>query len=402
MAPKKILLLGGSKSQVVGIDRARQLGYETIVCDYLPDNPGRNIADRFYLVSTTDKEAVLDVAISEDIDGVVAYGSDPAAPTAAYVAEKLGLPGIPYKTAQSFCEKHLFREFLVSNGFNVPRSIQVDSETKVSEVADWISFPAIVKPTDSSGSKGVSVVRNIAEVHEAIHLAWELARNGVAIVEEFIERDHPFVIEAEIFVVDGKIRSWGLINSIRDQDTNPLLPAAYSYPLQQPEARALLVRQELTRLIEVSEIRYGALNLEMVIDKNDRLFFLDAGPRNGGNMLPEFIGMISGKDIVAATLHAAMGEYSRIDVDFDEGNEYWGLAVLHAGRNGKFAGVSYSDEALAHLEIEVLDKTRGDTVKRFDTCRDLIGLSFFRFEDIDSMRRVMEHPSQSMQVKVFE
>ena len=85
MIMKKILLLGGSAQQIVAIETAKRLGLYTVLCDYLPDNPGQYVADKFYLVSTTDKEAVLAAAQAEDVDGVLAYASDPAAPTAAYV-----------------------------------------------------------------------------------------------------------------------------------------------------------------------------------------------------------------------------------------------------------------------------------------------------------------------------
>ena len=83
---KKILLLGGSPQQVIAIQTAKKMGYYTVLCDYLPDNPGQHEADVFYLVSTTDKEAVHNVAIAEAVDGILAYASDPAAPTAAPVA----------------------------------------------------------------------------------------------------------------------------------------------------------------------------------------------------------------------------------------------------------------------------------------------------------------------------
>ncbi len=88
---KKILLLGGSAQQVVAIKTAKRLGYSTVLCDFLTDNPGKFLADKFYLVSTTDKAAVLEVAQKEHVHGVLAYASDPAAPTAAYVAEKMAL-----------------------------------------------------------------------------------------------------------------------------------------------------------------------------------------------------------------------------------------------------------------------------------------------------------------------
>ena len=70
---KKLLMLGGSAAQLVAIRNAKELGYYTVLCDYLPDNPGQYIADRFYQVSTTDKEAVLRVARGEAVDGSVSH-----------------------------------------------------------------------------------------------------------------------------------------------------------------------------------------------------------------------------------------------------------------------------------------------------------------------------------------
>lgn len=130
---KKILLLGGSAQQVVAIEKAKQLGYYTVLCDYLDDNPGQYIADKFYLVSTTDKDSVLEVAIKEKINGILAYASDPAAPTAAYVSERMGLPGNPYKSVDILCNKDKFREFLENNGFCTPKAkgyIDVDVALK--------------------------------------------------------------------------------------------------------------------------------------------------------------------------------------------------------------------------------------------------------------------------------
>lgn len=87
---KKILLLGGSSQQVIAIETAKRLGLYTVLCDYLPDNPGQFHADKFYQESTTGKEKIYQIARDEQISYIIAYASDPAAPTAAYVAEKMG------------------------------------------------------------------------------------------------------------------------------------------------------------------------------------------------------------------------------------------------------------------------------------------------------------------------
>ena len=397
---KTLLLLGGSTAQLIAIKKAKELGYRTIVCDYLQDNPGQFIADSFYLASTTDKETILEIAKKERIDGIVAYSSDPAAPTAAYVANKLNLQGLEYEIACKFCEKQKFRKFLKDNGFNVPKSISVKTPFELGKIdISGLSFPIIVKPTDSSGSKGVTILENKDGLENALEYAKIYSRNGTLIIEEFIRRDHPHVIEAEIFAVNGKVVSWGLINSIRDNASNPLLPAAYSYPLELDDNRKQIVRNEISRLVSSTGKTSGAFNIEMIIDKNNHLFFLDAGPRNGGNMLPEYISMISGKDIVAATLKNAMGEIDNLDVELDGiSGGFWGLGVLHSSTEGYFIGIDYSELAKKSLVRECIQKNNGEMVHSFQRCNDLVGLNFYHFSTKEDMDRVMCNLNDSMRV----
>ena len=116
-------MLGGSLAQVPSIKKAKEMGLYVITCDYLPGNPGHRFADEYYNVSTTDKEQVLELAKTLDLDGVVCYASDPAAPTAAYVAEALGLPTSPYRSVDILCNKYKFRKFLKEHGFCTPKII---------------------------------------------------------------------------------------------------------------------------------------------------------------------------------------------------------------------------------------------------------------------------------------
>lgn len=400
MKQKKLMLLGGSEAQLISIKKAKELGYYTVLCDYLSDNPGQYIADAFHLISTTDKEAILKVAQKEQIDGIVAYSSDPAAPTAAYVANQLGLPGMDYDVVRHFCEKHLFRKFLLDNGFNAPQSIEVRFPCDIQKIDfSEIRFPVIVKPTDSSGSKGITVIENKDCLVESLAYAKEYSRNGTLIVEEFIVRDHPHIIEAEIFAIEGKVVSWGLINSIRDKDSNPLLPAAYTYPLDLPVERKAIVKNEVQRLVSATGNTSGAFNIEMIFTKDNRLFFLDAGPRNGGNMLPEFMSLISQKDIVKATILAAMGETENLDVALDgESGGLWGMGVLHTSKAGKYAGMEYSPLAKRALIREEIQKEIGEEVRPFERCNDLVGLNFYHFNSKEEMDEVMIGMNQSMKV----
>ena len=172
---KKLLLLGGSAQQIIAITTAKKLGYFTILCDYLTDNPGQHKADKFYLISTTDKKAVLEVAKNEQIDGILAYASDPAAPTAAYVSEKMGLPTNPYSSVEILCNKDMFRKFLSNHNFSTPKAKGYEKKADAIIDVNKFTLPIIIKPVDSSGSKGITVIRDIENLEKAIDFAFSFS-----------------------------------------------------------------------------------------------------------------------------------------------------------------------------------------------------------------------------------
>ena len=202
---KKILLLG-SAQQIVAIETAKRLGYYTILCDFLEDNPGQYVADTFYLISTTDKEAVLEVAKNEKIDGILAYASDPAAPTAAYVAEKLGLPGSPFESVEILCNKDKFRKFLKENNVCTPDAEgYIDIEKAKEDLKNnKFKFPVIVKPVDSSGSKGVSKIDAYEDINDKLDVAMSYSRGKKIIIEEFVEK-FGYQIAGDGLSIDGKL-----------------------------------------------------------------------------------------------------------------------------------------------------------------------------------------------------
>ena len=122
----KILILGGGFQQLPAIRKAHELGLTVLLVDYLPDAPGRREADQSFLISTRDRDKILELARKEDADGILAFASDPAEETAAYVAEKLGLPGGMYAAAGILGNKRRFREFLAMHRIPAPRHFPMD------------------------------------------------------------------------------------------------------------------------------------------------------------------------------------------------------------------------------------------------------------------------------------
>ena len=212
---KRVLMLGGSLYQTYAIKEAVRLGYYVITCDYLPGNPGHKFAHEYHNVSTTDKEAVLALAKELKVDGVVAYASDPAAPTAAYVCEKLGLPTSPYKSVEILSNKDLFRDFLQKNNFICPKAKGYDTYEEALKDIDEYRLPVMVKPVDSSGSKGINKLTDWSQLEAFVEDALHYSRRKRFLIEEFIvKKGHQ--ISGDAFSVDGKLAFYCFGNEFYD------------------------------------------------------------------------------------------------------------------------------------------------------------------------------------------
>lgn len=381
---KKILLLGGSAQQVVAIKTAKRHGFYTVLCDFLPDNPGQFEADKFYLVSTTDKEAVLDVAKNENVDGILAYASDPAAPTAAYVAEKLGLPTNPYNSVETLCNKDKFREFLKENGFNAPVSKGYSNNDVDTSL---FSLPVIVKPVDSSGSKGATVLTDWNGLKQACDFAFSYSRSHRIIIEEYIEKKHEYLIGGDVFVYNGKIILWGLLNCHRDMSVNSLVPVGKSYPLLIEKKDELEVQNTLQRLIDTLGIQFGSVNVELIIDKSGRVWPIDVGPRAGGNMIPDLLGLIFGVDVVEMAVLTSMGENIKNEVH--KGTPFYATHNLHTSQTGLYKYIEFSDELEGFIIKKCLYKKIGDQVDYFDNAAKALGIIFMKFDNEYQMSNIL-------------
>lgn len=395
---KKILLLGGSSQQIIAIETAKKLRYYTILCDYLPDNPGQYHADKFYLISTTDKEAVLKVAMNEHIDGIIAYASDPAAPTAAYVAEKMNLPTSPYESVEILCNKDRFRGFLHQNGFNAPLAKGYSSAEEAKRDTNQFNFPVIIKPVDSSGSKGATVVHDLECLDIAIDFAFSFSRSHRIIIEEFIEKKHPYLIGGDIFVENGKVIMWGLLNCHRDNNANPLVPVGKSYPLELETNDIENVKNTLQSLIEKLHIKTCGMNVELIVDKNNKVWPIDIGPRNGGNMIPDLLGMIFGIDVVEMAVKAAMGE--KVNFVSGTGIPFYATHNLHTTHTGVFKGIQYSETIKPHIVKKCIYKKPGDIVEYFDNASKAIGIVFLKFDSKEEMSGILQKANEHIVVQI--
>lgn len=402
MTNKKILLLGGSAQQVIAIKKAKELGYNTILCDYLPDNPGQYEADKFYQVSTTDKASVLNIAQKENINAIIAYASDPAAPTAAYIAEKMNLKTNPYKSVEILCNKDLFKKFLLREGFNVPNSRGFDNKKTAIKEAMKYSFPIIIKPVDSSGSKGITVIKdnNRFEIEKAIDFAFGFSRNKRIIIENFIEKKHRYLIGGDIFVINGKISIWGLLNCHRDSNVNKLVPVGKSYPLELEADDLNNVKITLQSIVDKLNIKNGPMNVELIVDKFGKVWPIDIGPRSGGNMIPDLLNYVFGIDVVEMCIKAVdTNEIVKYE-EKEDNNRFYATHNLHTSKNGILKDIVFDKKIEKYLIKKCIYKSIGDEVSFFDNAAKALGIIFFKFSSRDEMMKYLENINEYISIEV--
>lgn len=184
---KSIMILGANDGQMPFINICKEKGYRTIVVSPEGKYPGFKVADKCVYLDTRDKEAVLQAAIDEKIDGIVTDQTDVSVGTVAYVAEKLNLRGIGIKTALKFTDKYEMRKAARNVGVRVPEFDEADSLDKAIEVANRIGYPVMIKPVDSSGSRGVLKIINDEEMRTSFDYAKRFSNKRTVIVEKFIE-----------------------------------------------------------------------------------------------------------------------------------------------------------------------------------------------------------------------
>lgn len=201
---KKMLLLNGSFNEIELIHTAHRLGYYVITTGNDPSGEGHKYANRYISCDYSDKEAALKLAEREGVDVICACSNDFGALSAAYAAEKLGLPGHdPYEISRLFHEKDCFKKMAKELGLSTPEAAWFDS---VSDALDYIdslsSFPKLIKPADLSGGKGICLAYDKKTAAEAAKKAFQRSKIKRILIEDYIEGQQQGIT---VFVYKGKV-----------------------------------------------------------------------------------------------------------------------------------------------------------------------------------------------------
>ena len=398
---KRILMLGGSHFQIPAIKYARNAGYHVITADYLPNNPGHKYSHEYFNVSTIDLNAILKLATELRIDGIISYASDPGAPTAAFVAEKLSLPGNPYESVRILQRKDLFRKFLKDNHYLVPES---KSFTSLYIAKDFAmkrlkTASIVVKPADSSGSKGVSKVSDIIAFEKAYQEAEIYSMSKMVVVEDFIEKAI-YEMDGDGFVWQGKLSFACFGNQHNDIECNPYVPMGISFPYIQEKSTQKKAYDIIESILTKLNMEVGGLNIEYLTDKDGNIYILEIGPRSGGNLIPEVIKYATGIDLIAFSVDGAMGKDCS-ELKMVETDGFYSSYILHAKKDGIVKKININPTVKTKILQQNILVKPGDKVKKFDGSNNTLGTFVLKFDNQEVMINYLDRMTDYIAVDLY-
>ena len=395
------MLLGGIRYLLPVIDAAHKQGYYVITADYIPDNIAHKYSDEYVNVSITDKEAVLNVAKDKRIDGIMSFGVDPGVVSASYVQNALNLPSFgPYESIVILQNKDLFRSFLAEHGFNVPWAKSYGSVEDALKESSHFSWPIMVKPIDSAGSKGVTRVNKIEEFKPAFEYAMAHSISGHIIVEEYLEQ-LGCSSDSDSMSVDGKLVFVSFCSQRFDINaTNPFTPAAYSWPSTFTQQQEDYLINEIQRLITLLDLKTVVYNIETRIGTNGKPYIMELTPRGGGNRLCEMLRFATGVDMITAITRAVVGD----PIEPIRQKPYcghWAEIILHAERNGVFDHLEIAEGLQEKIVEEDLWVRKGDIVEAFKGANNAIGTLVLNFPTAEELDKAITTQNEWLNVIVL-
>ena len=400
---KKLMLLGGIRYLIPVIEVAHKLGIYVITCDYLPDNIAHKYSDKYCNVSIIDKEAVLKVAKELEIDGIMSFACDPGVTTAAYVAEKMGLPfNGSYESVSILQDKGKFRKFLTENGFNCPHAKSYYDVQEAIKDADYFTWPVIVKPVDSAGSKGVTKVEKVEDLQEAVNEAISESHNGQFIVEDFLTFKG-YHSSADCFTVNGKLRFCTYSDQLFDKEAdNPYTPAMIIWPSSMELEHQEYLTKETQRLMSLLKMDTGIYNIETCVSTEGKPYIMEISPRGGGCKIAEIQKLSTNVDLIEADVRKAIGlPVPEINQPTFDG--VWCEYVIHngPGQSGIFKEL-HIDHKIKNKYVKVIDMTTrpGDYVEPFTGANKSLGDMFLKFDTREELDEIMNKTSEWLNIEL--
>lgn len=391
---KKLLIIGASVLQLPAIKRAKEMGYYVGVIDYDPNAIGITYADEYFNVSTIDVEGVTKTAEEFKPDGIMTLATDMPMRSIAAACERLGLSGISFETAVKSTDKSEMIKAFEENGVEHPWYHIVSSVDELNSKIEKITYPCISKPTDNSGSRGVMLIQNEAELREAIEYSSSNGRSGSVIVEEYMQGPE---VSVEIITIDGEPNVLQVTDKLTTGAPH-FVEMGHSQPSRLGEENLTRIRDLAKRAVKAVGIENGPAHVEIILTK-DGPKMVELGARMGGDCITtHLVPLSTGIDMIEATIKIACGEKPDIKPKFEKASA---IRFLDApvGTITAINGVEAAEKTEGVREIS-LTKRIGDMAGEIGSSTDRVGFIIAQADTAEKAVSICETAKEKITVSI--
>lgn len=368
---KKILMLGASELQVPAIKRLKEYGWYVIACDYNPEAVGFEFVDESIVVSTQDKEAILDVAKTYNVAHIMTSTSDAPVRTAAFVSEKMGLTyGLTYENALCATIKSYMRKRFEEREVPIPIYYVCNNELDFIDATNKFTDKFVVKPSDNAASRGVLCVdlSNDNNLHDIYGYVVKNSKNGVILVEEYMDGPE---VSVECVIIDSQV----YVIAITDKLVCELpyfVEIGHSEPSQLSDDILDEIKQIAVKAVKAIGIVNGVSHVEIKVTKTG-VKVVEAAARLGGdNITSDLVPLSTGVNMIDVSVRLELGMTVNVNSSINRGS-----AIRYIkGKTGTvkaLSGIEHITDNPNVVRCKVYDDVIGKTFDELKSSNDRLG-----------------------------
>lgn len=300
---KKIAIIGANDFQKQLILKAREMELETHVFAWEDGAVGKECADFFYPISIVEKDIILQECQRIKIDGICSIASDLAVITVDYIAEKMGLNANSVECSHIATNKFEMRNAFKKNGDPIPK--YTEAELNKDYDISTFKFPLIVKPTDRSGSRGITKITENSQLQKALEAACSQSFEKKALIEEFVEGKE-FSVECISFHGNHTLLS---VTEKITTGSPHFIETGHNQPADIKKDDLDRIQKIVFHALNSLKITEGASHSEIKIDEQGNITIIEIGSRMGGDCIgSDLVRISTGYDFTRMVIDVAMGK----------------------------------------------------------------------------------------------
>jgi biotin carboxylase len=300
-----VLFVGAGRHQRRAIAQARDRGLRVVAVDRNAAAPGLELADVAEVVDFADVDAVEEVARRHEVDGALTVSADRAVPIVATVTERLGLPSIGSEVAHRMTHKIAMRRTLAEEGIPQPPFAAVRNLAEGRSAIEAVGLPAVLKPVDSGGQRGVFRIDVPGDLESNLHTALSESPVQEAILEGFVEGTE---MNGIVIARDGDARLLTLSDRLRPPGIGFGVGWIHLYPASIHSDQLALAERVAERAAAALGLRDGIAFPQLIASPDGGVAVVEVAARIPGGQMADLVRHAVGVDLVEVALRQALGE----------------------------------------------------------------------------------------------